>query len=278
MIAKKIRRSTHALLVALLLSALPVTTSASPADPPSPAETAPAAKDALADKLRSATAVHEYRTAIVALDELLAQPGAQFNPAQQAWLAIRYGDLRRGASILLPMIAKKNEFRQHMELTFEPFILGTLAFHMGDRDRARELFRKSIDQFDLNRAQYEYVHPFMVQALDLLGQLHRERGEHRAAAQCIQEMRVLLKMRGYTSAILVLVDLQQTELYLAKGDIIRAAESVKLAERYLDAEHALPKMTRARILVNMGLVATRRGDHRNLTAFDESLRHDGQTT
>lgn len=265
-------RFARCFIAALVLSALPQSASASPEDTPAPAETAPASNDALVAKVRSATAAHEYRTAMVALDELLARPGAEYNPVQHAWLAIRYGDLRRGASILLPLAAKKNDIRNYIDETFEPYILGTLAFHMGDRDRARELLRKTVDQFDLRRAHHEYVHPLMIQALDMLGQLHRERGEHRATAQCIQEMRALLKMRGYTSAILVLTDLQQAELHLAKGDLARAAEMVKVTERYLEAEHSLPKATRARILVNMGLVAARHGETREAgRRYEEAL-------
>ena len=256
---------------ALSFWAFPGSASAN-ADTPPPAGTSPAANDALAEKIHSATADHDYRTALAAVDELLARPGGEYSPVLQAWLAVRYGDLRRGASILLPLVAKKNEFRKTVHESFEPLILGSLAFHTGDRDRARELLRKAVDQFDMRQAQSDFAYPLMMQALDLLGQLHRERGEHRAAAQCIQELRELLKLRGYKSEHLVLADLHQAELHLAKGDVARAAESLKLTERYLEAQHALPKAIRARILVNMGVVATRHGETREARRlYEETL-------
>lgn len=273
MMTRRIRTLASILgVLAVGLSAHSSLAQNSPADSLPVANPAPNTHDVLVEKIRAATSEHEYKTAVAALDELLAQPSSDYNPALHAWLAIRYGDVRRGASLLLPVLAKKNQFRLHMNEGFEPLVSGTLAFHTGDRDRARVLLRKAVDQYDLRIPQQEFAYPLMLQALDLLGQLHRERGEHRAAALCIQEMRTLLKLRGYQTNFLVLADLHQAELHLAKGDALHAAESLKQIERYLEQPTSLSKAQRARILVNMGLVAARRGETREAKRlYEEAL-------
>ena len=232
------------------------------ADEPATAQTRADTDEALVEKIRGATADQDYRLGVEIVTELLNRKSVDYNPVLTAWLLSRYGDLRQASSILLPILAKKKEFARHLQSTFEPLVAGTLAFYMGDRDRAHDLFRQGIDQFSPTIHHEPYVFLVIMQELDLLGQLHRERGEHRAAAQCIRDMRSTLKIRGYPIEFLVLPDLHQAELHLAKGNASLAAESLKLVERYLEAQYKLPKATRARILVSMGIVATRRGEWR----------------
>ncbi|HRI66259.1 MAG TPA: CHAT domain-containing protein [Polyangium sp.] len=228
-------------------------------DAPPAAGTPLLSDDALVAIINQAIAEQEYRRAIETVNELHARKSRQFNPVSHAWLRARYGDLRRATSLLVPILAKKNEFSQYLHFTMEPLLRGTLAFHAGNRESAIDVLHKGIDQYAAAAEQDPLLFLILMQKFDLLAQLYRERGEHRAAAQCIRDMRPLLKKRAYGPELLVLPDLNQAELHLAKGNTALAAESLKSAERYLEAEYKMPKATRARVLVNMGVVATRRG-------------------
>lgn len=250
--------------ISLALGALVYTWSplAAAADPPATTASAES-NDALTEKVRALTADHEYRAAIQSVDELLARPGGQYNPVLHAWLAMRYGDVRRSSSLLMPILAKKSEFFKHVDLGFEPLIAGSLAYYSGDYDKALAMLRKAVDQYEFVPGRPGHMYSIMLQSLDLLGQLRRNRGEHRAAAQCIEQMRTLLRFQDNQLGHVVLPDLHWAELYLAKGETSKAAEALKQIERYLEAQYKLPNTVRSRLLMNMGLVAARRGEFRD---------------
>lgn len=259
--SKRVYRCLTTISLALTTSWIAQAENAWATEPPTTQDPAQS-NDELAEKVRVLASDHDYRDAMQALDTLLARPGGEYNLVLQGWLATRYGDVRRGSSVLLPILAKKTEFVKHVDRGFEPLIAGSLAYYTGDHDQAHTLLRKAVDQYEFAPGRPGHVYAIILQALDILGQLHRNRGEHRAAAECIEQMRAVLRFQSNQPANTLLPDLHQGELYLAKGETSKAAESLKQVERYLESSYAIPKTVRARILMNMGLVATRRGELR----------------
>ncbi len=251
---------------------VPYNASAHSPDDSAPADSVAESNKAAQEKIGDFARDHEYRAAIEAIEELEKRPGGQYDAlVQRAWLATRYGDLRQAASILVPAMAKKRDTRVELRPELRPLLLGSLAYYSGDVDRGQELLREAADYFIGRPMRQVGETALMMQALDVLGQLHRERGEHRAAQQCIQQMRSTLGMvlpPGFNA----LADLHQAELYLAKGDVAQTEQVLKAAERLVDEDKSVPRLIRARVLTVRGLLATRRKDVREAEkALKEAL-------
>jgi len=227
------------------------------ADPPAGAVTEPVNEDLVAEANLLASN-YDFRATIEKIDEILARPGGRYNPVLNAWHLTRYGDLQRASSLLLPILAEKNAFAQHVNIAFEPLISGTLAYSTGDWSRARELLRRAVDQFTVSQTLDRYPDIVKLHALDLLARGYREQGEHRASMLCIQEMRAVLKTRGFSNEQDMYPDLSLAELHLAKGNTVDADEALKALEARTALKFKMPTAFRARMQKNMGLVATRK--------------------